>query len=393
MNHDGHEGLARALFEESGDALFLLDPETDRLLDANSAAQRLTGFPLRTLLGRSTADLFSYGGAGGLDRLREVTGKTRSFRGQEGYFLCSASPEGWVPVSLTVSRLHVKPATLALLTARDVRGTHAAADRLRQAESELQRILAAVSDCLWSADLDPAGEWTYRYVSPAVERITGQPPDYFLAGVHRWWGIIHPDDQGRWEKVILRLRGGQPAEEEYRVVAADGTCRWVREAVQVAGGAAAGGCMRLGGVVRDITERRQAEERVRGREARLLAFLNQSPLPAFLKDRRGRFLYVNPAYAALLGKEPADVAGQRGPDLFPTGLVARHQEEDDAVLAGAGPVETVTAAVGGRRQLRALKFVVTDAAGHQLVGGLGTEPAGGEGHSRRTGQGQGAAQP
>ncbi len=376
MDYDGHEGLARALFEESADALFLLDPDADRLLDANSAAQRLTGFSLRALLGRSTADLFSYGGPGGLDRLREVTGRSRPFRGQEGYLLCSAGGEGWIPISLTVSRLHVKPTTLALLTARDVRGEQGAADRLRRTEAELERVLGSVSECLWSAEIDAAGEWKYGYVSPAVARITGQPPEFFLAGMHRWWSIIHPDDKGRWEKVLLRLRGGQPAEAEYRVIAADGTCRWVQEAVQVAGSAATGGCLRLGGVVRDVTERREAAERLRGREARLLAFLNQSPLPAFLKDRRGRFLYVNPAYAALLGKEPEDVAGQRDPYLFPADVASRHLEEDAAVLDGAAPVQTGETGPGGARQLRALKFPVTDAAGHRLVGGLGTGLAG-----------------
>ncbi|HJT77553.1 MAG TPA: PAS domain S-box protein, partial [Gemmataceae bacterium] len=323
MNYDGHEGLARALFEESGDALFLLDPDSDQVLDANSVAQRLTGFPLRALLGRSTADLFSFGGPGGLDRLREVAGKSRSFRRQEGYFLCSAGTEGWVPVSLTVSRLHVKPRTLALLAARDVRGQYAAAEWARQAEAELRLVLSLVPECLWSADLDQAGAWKYRHFSPAVERLTGHPPDFFTAGVHRWWGVIHPDDQARWEKAVLRLRGGHPTEEEYRVVRADGTCRWVREEVRATGGAGKGETLRLDGVISDVTERRQAEERTRSREARLLALLNQSPLPVFLKDRQGRFLYVNPAYAALLGKEPADVAGQRDPDLFPPDLAAR----------------------------------------------------------------------
>jgi PAS domain S-box-containing protein len=369
MNYDGHEGLAQALFEESGDALFLLDPEADLVLDANSVAQRLTGFPLRALVGRSTADLFSFGGAGGVDRLREVSGKSRSFRGQDGYFLCSASPEGWLPVSLTVSRLHVKPKTLALFAARDGRCQHAA-DRLRQAEAELQRVLASVSECLWSADLDPAGQWQYRYFSPAVERLTGQTPDFFVAGIHRWWSIIHPDDQGRWEKVILRLKGGQPAEEEYRVVAPDGTPRWVREVVRVAGGAGTGGPLRLDGVICDVTERRAAEQRASGREGRLLALLNQSPLPVFLKDRHGRFLYVNPAYGARLGREPADVVGQRDQDLEP------------ADAAGA-PVEMPEQPGPGKGRACALvTFPVTDAAGHRLIGGLGFEPGAAEKLSR-----------
>ena len=34
--------LARTLFEESGDALFLFDPDSERMLDVNAMAQRLS---------------------------------------------------------------------------------------------------------------------------------------------------------------------------------------------------------------------------------------------------------------------------------------------------------------------------------------------------------------
>ena len=36
-------GLARALFEEAGDALFLFDPDTDQLLRVNHLAEQMTG--------------------------------------------------------------------------------------------------------------------------------------------------------------------------------------------------------------------------------------------------------------------------------------------------------------------------------------------------------------
>src|SRR5438105_2187575 len=103
MNFDNLEGLAQALFEESGDALFLLDPETEQLLDANATAQRLTGFCLRDLLRMPMAQLIRFGGQGGLRRLRESTSRTSAFHSQEGYFLCTMQPELWIPINLTVS--------------------------------------------------------------------------------------------------------------------------------------------------------------------------------------------------------------------------------------------------------------------------------------------------
>ena len=41
----------------------------------------------------------------------------------------------------------------------------------------LDHVLAAISDCLWSAEIDPQGTWTYRYLSPVISRIAGQPPE------------------------------------------------------------------------------------------------------------------------------------------------------------------------------------------------------------------------
>ena len=48
--------LARAIFSEIGDALFLLDPDTDRLLEANPVALRMTGFTRDELLDAYEAD-------------------------------------------------------------------------------------------------------------------------------------------------------------------------------------------------------------------------------------------------------------------------------------------------------------------------------------------------
>src|SRR5262245_63231646 len=58
MNHDLYAGLARALFEESDEALFLIDPETGQVLDANAAAQRLCGLSLRAILDSPVHDFF-----------------------------------------------------------------------------------------------------------------------------------------------------------------------------------------------------------------------------------------------------------------------------------------------------------------------------------------------
>src|SRR5262249_8600380 len=150
MNYDKREGLAQALFEESGDALFLFDPETDQLLDVNATAQRLICIPLRQLLRMPVTELFHFEAPESLQQLRRAGREIGIFHSQEGYSLRTNQEGVWVPVNLTISRLHVKPKTLGLITARDVRPQHEARTQLAKMEAELRRVLTSVSDCLWS---------------------------------------------------------------------------------------------------------------------------------------------------------------------------------------------------------------------------------------------------
>ncbi len=174
MNISSIEGLAQALFQEAGDALFLFDPETDQLLDVNPMAEWLSGFPRRELLGMQWTYLFR-AEKGGKQRLERAASKTGVFHSQEGFFLRTEKDGVWIPVNLTVARLHVKPKTVGLMSARDVTEQRAAHDRLKKTEAELRRVLASVSDCLWSVTLDGAGNFVNRYYSPVVEKITGRP--------------------------------------------------------------------------------------------------------------------------------------------------------------------------------------------------------------------------
>ena len=125
----------------------------------------------------------------------------------------------WVPVNLTITRLHVQPHTLGLITARDIREQREAHTRLQQMDGELRRVLASVSDCLWSAEIDGRGKWTYQYISPVIEKLTGEPADFFQGSVDRWASVIHPEDRPRWKRP---WRGCVPASRARRNIASSG---------------------------------------------------------------------------------------------------------------------------------------------------------------------------
>ncbi len=316
-------GLGHALFEEAGDALFLFEPDSDALVDVNATAERLTGLGRAALMARPATYWFRFGGQGGMDRLRRASTKTSVFHSQDGYFLRTADDGVWIPVNLTVTRLHVQPRTLAMITARDIREQRAAHARLQAMEAELRRVLASVSDCLWSAEIDTEGQVRNRYVSPVIETITGRTAEYFAEGPHRWREMVVPEDRERWDRNRTRLRGGQSTVEEYRILRPDGSVRWLRDSAR-ANRATDGSSLRLHGVISDITERRFAEEE-RDR------FFTLSIDMLCIAGYDGHFRRLNPAWERALGWTSEELIRRPYLDFV-------HPEDIEATKAAAARV-------------------------------------------------------
>jgi PAS domain S-box-containing protein len=305
--------LAHALFEESGDALFLLDPETDRLIEVNPVALRLTGFTRAELLQASATYLFRFEAAGGLQRLRGAFSKTTVFHSQDG-FLLRTREDTWIPVNITVSRLHVTPKTLGLIIARDDRDRRQAFAQARRVEAELRTVLGSSPAALWSAERLPGPDvtagWQFRYVSPLLARIAGRPSEYF-DHPFKWAEVVHPSDRENYRNWLRRLLTGTTADAEYqyRVMAADGSVRWVRDRLQAVRDAS-GRPSRLDGCLVDVTEQRQAEEALRQSEQRFRALVEKSRDGIILIDDRGVMRYATPAARLAFGHDPQELLGK-----------------------------------------------------------------------------------
>ncbi|HSQ56294.1 MAG TPA: PAS domain S-box protein, partial [Gemmata sp.] len=305
--------LGQALFEESGDALFLLDPETDRLLEVNPVALRVTGFSRGELLEFPATYLFRFEASGGLQRLRGAFSKTVVFHGQDG-FLLRTKEEAWVPVSLTVSRLHLAPKTLGLIIARDDRDRREAFTQTRRVEAELRQVLASSPAALWSAERSPSPDimtgWQFRYVSPLLGRIACRSTDYF-DHPFKWAEAVHPVDRESYRVRLRKLLTGTDAacESIYRILSTEGNIRWIRDRLQVIRDTS-GRPKRLDGCLVDITEQRQIEESLRQSELRFRTLIEKSRDGIVLLDERGAIRYATPAIRTVLGYDPTALTGR-----------------------------------------------------------------------------------
>jgi PAS domain S-box-containing protein len=70
-------------------------------------------------------------------------------------------------------------------------------------------------------------------------------------------------------------------------------------------------------MTRDITHRIRTEEALKETEGQLQQLLEHAPMAAFVKNRQGQYVEVNPAACQLLGKEQAEIIGKTDLELFP----------------------------------------------------------------------------
>jgi len=73
-------------------------------------------------------------------------------------------------------------------------------------------------------------DWPVEYVSRNIDQL-GYSQEEMLAGKVSWPGITHPDDEPRLQKEVREFlaNGTDTWSQTYRIRAADGTYRWMRD--------------------------------------------------------------------------------------------------------------------------------------------------------------------
>jgi PAS domain S-box-containing protein len=137
------------------------------------------------------------------------------------------------------------------------RGERAAAAVLREREQML--MLAQRAGGVGVFDWDVRRQTSHA--SAEFFRIFGLPPHEGTITGDEWWRLVHPDDRDRMAAHLARaIDGEEPAVADYRIVAADGTVRWLSYAGQIQ---ASKEGRRIAGTVVDITDRKRLEAELR----------------------------------------------------------------------------------------------------------------------------------
>jgi PAS domain S-box-containing protein len=180
--------------------------------------------------------------------------------------------------------------------------SHALYSQVKRSESQYRLVSSSARDTVLLFDQEGA----ILQVNPAVEVLTGVPAEAYLENQVRWEEAIHPDDlPGFRAQRAEAIQSVTPGQMEYRVVDRQGKERYVEECYSVL-------CdedsleTQIVVVIRDITERRLAEEQRR----QLDSTLEVTPQPSLVIDPDGIVRYANPAFEQFLGYSVEELGGK-----------------------------------------------------------------------------------
>jgi diguanylate cyclase (GGDEF)-like protein/PAS domain S-box-containing protein len=135
-----------------------------------------------------------------------------------------------------------------------------ATEELSDADARYRAVVEQIPAIVYTDVVDDTMSTTY--VSPQIEELLGISPEEYMADPDLWVKQLHPDDKEQaLQSYMHGRRSGEPFSFEYRLLSRDGRAVWFRDSAVVVND-------RLGvpafvhGVMFDITERKNAEERV-----------------------------------------------------------------------------------------------------------------------------------
>jgi PAS domain S-box-containing protein len=125
--------------------------------------------------------------------------------------------------------------------------------------------------------------------------------------------------------------------------------------------------------IRDITQMKNAEERVRESEGQFSAFMDRLPVTAFIKDDHFTNLYVNRYMKEIFGSN--DWVGKSVRDLFPKEAAEKMIEDDQRTLQEGyrKAIEILRGKDGKLRTFETYKFRIDRENKPPLIGGFAVE--------------------
>ena len=289
------EARFKALTENTADIVFILDP-AGRFSYVSPAAARVAGVREEDLIGQPPGGYTHHEDrervAEGLRKARKRPGDTISI----GTIRVRHTDGRWLHVEGVYTCLeHDLSVHGTVLNYRDVTERHESQLALEESRNQLDRLISSLPGMVYRSRI--GDDLVVEYVSEYCLELTGHPPEAFIERRIKAGDIVHPDDFEDMRTIVWEAaHENRPFQTEYRIVALDGSVKWIMErGVAVRGDD--GDLEFVEGIMIEITD--LVESR---RELRRTKFSVENATDTmFWVDRTGRLVNVNETACRQLG--------------------------------------------------------------------------------------------
>ena len=236
---------------------------------------------------------------------------------------------------------------------------------LQESERHYKHLLESITDYTYAVKLRD-GVVVETIHSPTCVSLTGYTAEQYQADPELWLRMVHPDDQAAVLDQARQVAQGETPPLEHRLLHRNNEVRWVRNTV-VPRRDEEGHVISYDGLIRDITARKSAEERLQKSELFYHSLVESLPQHIIRKDLYERFTFANQKFCQLIGKPLEEIVGKTDFDFFHPELATKYQADDWHVLHGGKPFETVEVnqTTGGeKRYVNVIKSPIHDPQGH-----------------------------
>ena len=205
-----------------------------------------------------------------------------------------------------------------------------AEEALRASEGHLRTLVQTLPDLIWLKDPDGV----YLACNPMFERFFGaKVPDIIGKTDHDFVDKDLADFFRERDRIAMEAQ--RPVSNEEWITFADDGHRALLETIKTPMFDSRGRLIGVLGIGRDITERKRAVDEIEEARRRLdsalkfiEAVVSAVPTPLFYKDREGRYIGVNEAFAELMGFTPEYYKGKTVIELWPGEYAQMYHEKD-----------------------------------------------------------------
>ena len=182
---------------------------------------------------------------------------------------------------------------------RDITARKRAEDALRESEARFRGFAENSADVLWITNADGTA---LDYLSPAFERVFGEPRDRILADLGRFTELLHPEDRTAVAGFLPRTLAGETAIVHYRVVRpSDGGVVYLRDTgFPIRDGD--GTISRAAGVVQDVSDLHEAAVAREADKERFRTLAEGIPQLVWRAARDGSWTWASPQWRAYTGQ-------------------------------------------------------------------------------------------